>query len=116
MTEYTILHNPKCSKSRKTLQLLLDNNIQPTIIEYLKVPPTTAALTQILKQLNISARECIRKKEQPYLEYGLSDLQISNDELIQHMCKHPILIERPIVYTKNTAIIGRPPENVLTLL
>ena len=116
MTKYTILHNPRCSKSRITLQLLQDNNMDPTIIEYLKTPPTAIELTQILKTLNMSVRECIRTKEKPYLENNLDNSQLSDKELIDYMCQHPILIERPIVYSKNKAIIGRPPENVLTLL
>jgi arsenate reductase (glutaredoxin) len=116
MTKYAILHNPRCSKSRITLQLLQDNNMDPTIIEYLKTPPTAIELTQILKKLNMPVRECIRAKEKPYLENNLDNSELSDKELIDCMCKHPILIERPIVYSKNAAIIGRPPENVLTLL
>jgi arsenate reductase (glutaredoxin) len=116
MTTYTILHNPRCSKSRATLQLLLENNIQPTVIEYLKTPITTEELNLILKKLNRSARDCMRKNEPLFKEKCLNNPDITEEELVEHMSNHPILIERPIVYTENHAIIGRPPSNVLTLL
>ena len=111
-----IYHNEKCSKSRETLQLLLENNIQPTIIEYLKTPISTEELTLILKKLNKPARDCMRVKESIFKEKNLNNPAITEEELVEHMSNHPILIERPIVYTENHAIIGRPPSNVLTLL
>ena len=93
MTKYTILHNPRCSKSRSTLQLLQDNNIEPTLIVYLITPPTAIELAQIIQKLNKPVRECIRSKEKPYLENNLDNDQLSDKELIDYMCKYPILYD-----------------------
>jgi arsenate reductase len=112
----TIYHNPKCSKSRQTLSLLNDQGIEPTIIEYLKTPPSKEELTKILAKLKLKPRDLIRKKEDAYAICQLDDMSFSDEEIIDFMVKHPILIERPIVLANDKAAIGRPPENVLDIL
>ena len=112
----TIYHNPKCSKSRQTLELLGEKNITPTIIEYLKNPPTAEKLKEILSQLGIAPRDLMRKKEDAYKELGLANSSLSDEDLIGFMVKHPILIERPIVVANGKAALGRPPEQVLDIL
>ncbi|NNE38065.1 MAG: arsenate reductase (glutaredoxin) [Gammaproteobacteria bacterium] len=112
----TIYHNPRCSKSRQTLDLLEEKGIQPDINEYLLSPPSADDLKIILKMLGKSARELMRKKETVYKENGLDDENLSEDELINAMIHHPILIERPIVLANGKAAIGRPPENVLDII
>jgi len=112
----TLYHNPKCSKSRQTLELLKQNGITPAIIEYLKTPPTAEALKAILVQLGFSPRDLMRKKEAVYAECGLDDPSLSDNALINFMVKHPILIERPIVLANGKAALGRPPEQVLEIL
>ena len=111
----TIYHNPRCSKSRQTLQLLEDNNIESDIVLYLETPPDAGTLKDILGKLGISARELLRKGEDAYKENNLSDNSLSDDQLIAAMVAHPKLIERPIVVHGNKAAIGRPPEQVLEL-
>lgn len=116
MSQYTIYHNPRCSKSRQTLQLLEDNQIEPRVIEYLKQPPSKEELTQLLTMLNISAHELLRTKEAEYKKAGLSK-QSADTAILEAMQQYPKLIERPIVIKDNTAaVIGRPPENVLALI
>jgi len=110
----TIYHNPRCSKSRATLELI--QNREPTIVEYLKTPPTTEQLSNILDMLGMEPRELIRKGETAYKENHLDNEGLSRDELIQAMVEHPILIERPIVIANGKAAIGRPPESVLDIL
>jgi len=112
----TLYHNPKCSKSRQTLQLLEERNIKPEIIEYLKDPPTVDHLRHILKLLGRGPRDLMRKKEDEYKEFNLDNPSISEDELLEFMVNHPVLIERPIVLTNGKAALGRPPENVLEIL
>ena len=116
MSNFTIYHNPRCSKSRKTLDLLRSNNIEPQIILYLKDPPTEKEISGLLKKLNISARDLLRKNEEAYKINGLSDKSISENDLISIMRTFPKLIERPIVVKGNTAVLGRPPENVNKLI
>lgn len=116
MPSTVIYHNPQCSKSRKTLQLLQDCDIEPTIIEYLKTPPTVKEINQILTLLGLEPRQLIRSKDPLYKELGLDNTALSNQELIQTMTEQPALIERPIVIHNNRAVIGRPPENILTIL
>ncbi len=111
-----ILHNPRCSKSRTTLQLLKDNGVEPEVILYLETPPDTDLLTSILSQLNMQPRELMRKGQPEYKEMGLNNEQLSNEDLIAAMLKAPILIERPIVLANGKACIGRPPEAVLKIL
>jgi len=112
----TIYHNPKCSKSRQTLELLKENGITPTIVEYLKTPPTADTLKKILAQLGMAPRDLMRKKEEAYAELKLDNSSLSDDELIDAMVNHPILIERPIVLANGKAALGRPPEQVLDIL
>jgi arsenate reductase len=111
-----ILHNPRCSKSRTTLQLLKDNGVEPEVILYLETPPDTDLLTSILSKLNLQPRELMRKGQPEYKEMGLNNEQLSNEDLVAAMLKAPILIERPIVLANGKARIGRPPEAVLKIL
>lgn len=111
-----IYHNPRCSKSRATLQLLKEKGIEPTIIEYLKTPPGTEQLDAILRKLGMEPRQLMRTKEAEYREAELDDDTLDRAALIQAMVDHPKLIERPIVLANDKAAIGRPPENVLEIL
>lgn len=112
----TIYHNPRCSKSRQTLELLRERGIEPTVIEYLKTPPDEHTLRTLLKQLRMAPRDLMRKGEQAYKDEGLDRAALSDDVLIRAMVQHPILIERPIVVVDGKAALGRPPENALGLL
>jgi len=114
--QVTIYHNPRCSKSRQTLKILQETGIEPEIVEYLKTPPGAEALGQILRMLDISARELLRKGEQAYKDEGLADPARTDAEIIDAMARNPILIERPIVVHDDRAVIGRPPECVRDLL
>lgn len=117
MTRLTILHNPRCSKSRQTLELLKQNGHEPTVIEYLKTPLDAAQLIEIMEKLNIDdARKMMRVKESEYIENNLSSPSQTNQSLIEAMVSFPKVIERPIVITDNAARIGRPPESVLEIL
>jgi len=111
-----IYHNPRCSKSRQTLQLLRDRGIEPQVIEYLKTPPTHEELAHILRLLEIQPRDLIRKKEAEYREAALDDPKLSDDALIEAMVRFPKLIERPIVVAAEKAVLGRPPEKALELI
>ena len=112
----TIYHNPRCSKSRQTLDLLEARGITLKVVEYLKHPPSAAELKAILKKLGIKPRELVRRGEPLYAELGLEDRELSEDDLIRLMVANPILIERPIVVSGAKASIGRPPEQVLDIL
>lgn len=112
----TIYHNPRCSKSRQTLQLLEDNGLRPTVVEYLKTPPDAATLDRILQLLGREPRELMRTKEPEYKENNLDDQSLTREELIQAMVRFPRLIERPIVISGEQARLGRPPESVLDIL
>ncbi|HKK16272.1 MAG TPA: arsenate reductase (glutaredoxin) [Gammaproteobacteria bacterium] len=112
----TIYHNPRCSKSRQTLELLQSKGIEPEIIEYLKNPPDKATMKKLLTMLGMEPRELMRKKESAYKEAELDNASLSKEDLIEGMLSHPILIERPIVVANNKAAIGRPPESVLEIL
>jgi arsenate reductase len=111
-----IYHNPRCGKSRQTLQLLQEQGIEPEIIEYLKTPPSAGELNEILQKLGMEPRELMRKKEAEYKAKGLDDQSLDRQALIKGMVNYPILIERPIVLANDKAAIGRPPEAVLTIL
>lgn len=111
-----IYHNPRCSKSRQTLQLLETHHVEPQIVEYLKTPPDAATLAELLQLLGLEPRDLIRKKEQEYRASGADDPALTSDELIALMVQYPKLIERPIVVKDGRAIIGRPPERVLEIL
>lgn len=110
-----IYHNPRCSKSRQTLSLLIDNDVDPEIFEYLKTPPTTEELNEVIKMLGIKPIDLIRKGEAIYKE-NYKGKELSDKEWIEAMVDYPKLIERPIVIDGNQARLGRPPELVLELL
>ena len=112
----TIYHNPRCSKSRQTLELLEAHGIKPRVIEYLKSPPDRATLAALLRKLGLPARDLVRHKEPEFAELGLDAPGISEDALLDAMAAHPKLIERPIVVAGRQARIGRPPEAVLEIL
>ena len=117
MTEPTrIFHNPRCSKSRQTLELLTERGIEPEIIRYLETPPTEQELKDILSALNLTPRELMRTKEKEYKEQGLNNPELSDEQLIAAMIATPKLIERPIVIANGKLALGRPPENVLSIL
>jgi arsenate reductase (glutaredoxin) len=111
-----IYHNPRCSKSRQTLQLLQERGEEPEVVEYLKTPPNRKILEGILNMLGLEPRDLMRKKEAEYQAEGLDNPKLSRDQLIDAMVAHPKLIERPIVIKDGRAAIGRPPEKVLELL
>jgi len=113
---FTIYHNPRCSKSRQTLALLEQNDIQPEIVLYLDNTPSAEQLSEIIGKLGISPRELLRKGEDAYKEHKLADATTSDEAIIQAMINSPKLIERPIVVKGNAAVLGRPPENVLGLI
>ena len=112
----TIFHNPKFSKSRATLQLLVEKGIKPIIIEYLKIPLNPKILKSILEKLGKEPRDIMRKKEQCYISNNLDNETLNYSELISAMIKNPILIERPIVIIGDKAAIGRPPEAILKII
>ena len=112
----TIYHNPRCSKSRQTLALIRDHGIEPEIVEYLKQPPTPDELKRIIHRLEIPVRELIRSGEADYAALGLDDESLDDEALIEALCSHPKLIQRPIVVHGDHARIGRPPESVEEIL
>ena len=111
-----IYHNPKCSKSRQTLEIIQENGFEPIILEYLQSPPNHQELDSILQGLGMDPRDLMRKGESEYTEYNLADELLSRDELIDAIVKYPKLLERPVVLVGNQVVIGRPPESVLTIL
>jgi len=111
-----IYHNPRCSKSRQTLQLLEEQGVQAEVIEYLKTPPSAAELDSILTLLDMQPRELMRKSEAEYKETGMDNPDLTRSALIAGMVSTPKLIERPIVLTNGKAAIGRPPESILAIL
>ena len=116
MSEITIYHNPRCSKSREALALLEEQGITPVVVEYLKDIPSADTLRDILAKLGLTPRQLLRTKEDDYKALNLSDASLSDDALIEAMCAHPKLIERPIVIKGKNARIGRPPQQVLEIL
>ena len=110
-----IYHNPRCSKSRQTLELLKSRDIEPDVVLYLETPLSAEAIGDLLKKLGISARELLRKGEQAYKDHSLADQDLSEQQLIAAMVESPKLIERPIVVNDDRARIGRPPEQVLEI-
>jgi len=111
-----IYHNPRCTKSRQTLQLLEEKGVQAEVIEYLKTPPDAQTLKEIIKLLNIDAMQLVRKHEDEFKLAGLDQDNLSEDDIINAMVQYPKLIERPIVINKKQVAIGRPPENILAIL
>ena len=116
MSKYTSFHNPRCSKYRQTLQILKDNKCDTEIILYLEHAIDQSVLKGVRKKISISPRELLRKGEQEFKDNDLKNKNLSDQEIIEFMVKHPKLIERPIVIKGNKAILGRPPENVLELI
>ena len=116
MEALSIFHNPRCSKSRKTLEIIEINDVEVQVILYLQDPPSVSELNSLLEKLGIKASELVRKGESIIKELDIDLSSINNDDLISIMAEHPILIERPIVFNESSAIIGRPPENVEELL
>ena len=110
----TIYHNPRCTTSRKTLDLLRDNGIEPTVIQYLKTPPSRAELVKMIKDAGIGVRAAVRKRESLYNDLKLADA--SDDELLDAMAANPILIERPFVVTPKGTRLGRPIDAVREIL
>ena len=116
MTDLTLYHNPRCSKSRGALELLEARGLTPTVVRYLDTPLNTAQLKTLLGQLNISARQLLRTGEDEYKALNLADSTLSDSQLIEAMAAHPKLIERPILVAGDKAVIGRPPEKILEIL
>ena len=112
----TIWHNPRCSKSRQTLQLLEDRGLTPTVRRYLDDPPTAAELDAVLTQLGIEPRKLMRRREAPFAALNLADPSHDRAALLQAMADNPVLIERPVVLHEGRAALGRPPEAVLEIL
>jgi arsenate reductase len=112
----TIYHNPRCNKSRQTLQLLRDRGIEPKIVEYLDTPPDAKTLDGLLTGLGMEPRELMRRKEAPYKVLELADTSLDRQVLVAAMVANPILIERPIVVNGDKVALGRPPESVLEIL
>lgn len=111
-----LYHNPRCSKSRGALELLRARGVEPQIVAYLDTPPSAAELRGLLAMLGLPARSLLRAGEEIYGELGLADPSLDEAALIDAMVRHPRLIERPIFVHRGKAVIGRPPENVLSLL
>ncbi len=111
-----ILHNPRCSKSRQTLEIIREKGIEPMVVEYLKTPPSREELVDILTKLSMSPRDLMRKGEADYKDNNLADESLTDDQLIDAMLEFPKLIERPIVISDGQVRIGRPPESVSEIL
>ncbi|WP_248919026.1 arsenate reductase (glutaredoxin) [Pseudomonas entomophila] len=116
MTDLTLYHNPRCSKSRGALELLEARGLAPTIVRYLETPPDAATLAQLLGKLGIDARQLLRTGEDEYKALDLANPALTDAQLIDAMAKHPKLIERPILVVGDKAVVGRPPERVLEIL
>jgi arsenate reductase len=116
MTQITLYHNPRCSKSRQALALLEEHGAQPQLRLYLENAPTKAELQALLTKLGIPARELLRTTEEAYREQGLADTALPDSRLLSAMVSEPKLIQRPIAIAGNRAVLGRPPEKVLELL
>jgi arsenate reductase (glutaredoxin) len=116
MTDLTLYHNPRCSKSRGALELLEQRGLAPTIVRYLETPPDAATLKALLGKLGIAPRQLLRSGEDEYTSLDLANPTLSDAQLIDAMVNHPKLIERPILVAGDKAVIGRPPEKVLEIL
>ncbi|MEB0048130.1 MULTISPECIES: arsenate reductase (glutaredoxin) [unclassified Pseudomonas] len=116
MTDLTLYHNPRCSKSRGALELLQARGLSPTVVHYLETPLDAAQLKGLLTKLGLSARQLLRTGEEEYKTLNLADASLSDTQLIAAIAAHPKLMERPILEAGDKAIIGRPPENLLELL
>jgi arsenate reductase len=116
MTPVTIYHNPACGTSRNTLALIRNSGVEPAVIEYLKTPPTRDELADLIRRMGVPVRAVLREKGTPYAELGLGDPALSDDQLLDAMMAHPILINRPIVATPLGVRLCRPSEAVLDIL
>jgi arsenate reductase len=111
-----IYHNVDCGTSRNTLAMIRNAGIEPHVVEYLKTPPSRALLKELIARMGISVRDLLREKGTPFHELGLSDPKLSDDQLLDAMMAHPILMQRPIVVTSNGVRVCRPSEQVMELL
>ena len=116
MSEAILYHNPKCSKSRKALEIIENQNINTKVILYLKDKLTKSMLKQILDLSGLSVRDIIRSNEKEYKDNNLDNLNLSQDEILEVIIKHPKLLQRPVLVYNNQAIIGRPPEDILRII
>ena len=116
MSDFIIYHNPRCTKSRQTLKILDQHDLETEIVLYLDNPPSAEEIASILNKLELSPRDILRKGEDAYKELNLKNDKLTNKDLINFMVENPKLIERPIVIRGDKAVIGRPPENVLSLV
>lgn len=116
MSGVTIYHNPRCGTSRKTLEFIRARGIEPAVVEYLQHPPSASELDRILSLLKMEPRDLMRKKEDEYKGLKLDRPDLTRQQLINAMVAHPILMERPIVLSNSQAALGRPPENVASIL
>ncbi|MGO3030084.1 arsenate reductase (glutaredoxin) [Pseudomonas helleri] len=116
MTDLTLYHNPRCSKSRAALEILEARGLAPTVVRYLDTPLEATQLHSLLGKLGLSARQLLRSGEDEYKALNLADASLSDEQLIAAMAAHPKLIERPILVAGDKAVIGRPPEKVLEIL
>lgn len=116
MTDLTLYHNPRCSKSRGALELLEERGLTPNVVRYLETPPDAATLQSLLAKLGIGARQLLRTGEDEYTQLDLANPALSDEQLVAAMVQHPKLIERPILVAGDKAVIGRPPEKVLEIL
>jgi len=116
MTDITIYHNPACGTSRNTLALIRNSGVEPAVILYLETPPTRAELQTLIADMGISVRALLRKNTEPFEQLGLAEDRFSDDELLDAMLAHPILINRPVVVTPLGTALCRPSEAVLDIL
>ncbi|MDP9784069.1 arsenate reductase (glutaredoxin) [Pseudomonas fluorescens] len=116
MTDLTLYHNPRCSKSRGALELLEARGLTPTVVRYLETPLDAAQLERLLGKLGITARQLLRTGEDEYKDLNLADESLSQAQLIAAIAAHPKLMERPILEAGEKAVIGRPPEKILEIL
>lgn len=116
MTNLTLYHNPRCSKSRSALQLLEERGLNPNVVRYLETPLSAAELHELLRKLGIRARQLLRTGENEYKALGLNDPELTDEQLIAAMVSQPKLIERPILVAGDKAVVGRPPESILEIL
>lgn len=112
----TIYHNPRCTTSRKVLDLIREKGIEPEIIEYLQTPLSREELAQLTKKIGLEPRALLRKKEKEYKELGLDSAETTGDEALDAMAEHPVLMERPVVLVGTKGVLARPPEKVLEIL
>jgi arsenate reductase len=116
MSDITLYHNPRCSKSRAALELLRNHGVEPALVLYLETPPDRQALGDIKRALGIPARQMLRTGEPEYAQLNLDDHNLDDEQLLDAIAEHPRLLERPVAVSQGRAVIGRPPERVLELL